>query len=75
MLTPAEATRSCALATFRVDGMKAKDIVNFLYDKYQVFSVARYWENVEAVRITPNLYNATRDVDRLLEGLQGLSKL
>ncbi len=74
VLTPVEATRSCALATFKVEGMKAQDIVKFLYDQYKVFSVARYWNDVEAVRVTPNLYNSAADVDRLMEGLLALSK-
>jgi selenocysteine lyase/cysteine desulfurase len=69
-----EPTRSCALATFNVEGMKAQDIVRFLYDKYNVFSVSRYWDDVQAVRITPNLYNSAGDVDRLIEGLDSLSK-
>lgn len=73
VLTPVEPARSCALATFTVDGIKAQDIVNFLYDKYHVFSVSRYWDDKQAVRITPNLYNSAADVDRLIEGLHALS--
>ena len=72
--TPTASERSCALASFKIAGMDTKEVVRRLYDEYGVFTVIRYLPNDEVVRVTPNLYNGTTEVDRLLEGIMNLAK-
>lgn len=72
--TPLEPARSCALASFKIDGISAKETVKNLFDQFKVFTVIRQLEDEQVVRVTPNLYNSTKDLDRLLEGLEELSK-
>ncbi len=73
--TPTEPARSCALASFKIEGQEANETVKMLYDKCKVFTVIRQLEDEQVVRVTPNLYNTVRDLDKLLEGLENLSKV
>ena len=76
LLTPTEAKRSCAIATFKLRNLDADEVIKRLYDDFGVFTVKRNLpENEEGIRVTPNLYSSTSDVDRLLEGIQKLSKM
>ena len=72
--TPLQRDRSCALASFRIEGQDARQTVENLYERFGIFTVIRYLEEEEVVRVTPNLYNHTGHLNRLLEGLSALSK-
>ena len=72
--TPLDAQQSCALASFKVEGVTAKDVVKKLDDKFRVFTVIRKLHDDTVVRVTPNLYNSTDDLDRLLEGIEAITK-
>ena len=72
--TPTESGRSCALASFKIDGQQAAETVRLLHEQFKVFTVIRYLEDDQVVRVTPNLYNQIADMNRLLEGLEFLSK-
>ncbi|MEL6134582.1 MAG: aminotransferase class V-fold PLP-dependent enzyme, partial [Bacteroidota bacterium] len=71
--TPVEATQSCALASFRIDGVEAQEVVRRLDQEFGVFTVIRrLHQQDDVVRVTPNLYNGVGDLDRLLEGIEGI---
>ncbi len=72
--TPLDAQQSCALASFKVEGVTAKDVVKKLDDKFRVFTVIRKLHDDTVVRVTPNLYNSTDDLERLLEGIEAITK-
>lgn len=72
--TPTEAARSCALASFKIEGMDTKEVIGKLHEQFKVFTVIRFLEDDEIVRVTPNLYNNTKDLDILLEGLNVITK-
>lgn len=74
LTTPLEPEQSCALASFKIEGVKAKDIVKQLDEKFGVFTVIRKLHNDTVVRVTPNLYNNTGDLDRLLEGVDSIAR-
>ncbi len=69
-LTPREAGRSCAIGTFRIEGMDAKKVVNDLFEQDKIFTVAPVIDGQSAIRVTPHLYNTTEDLDHLLAALQ-----
>ncbi len=71
--TPLDDTKSCALASFKMDGLASNELVNELYEKHKVFTVIRKLHNDTVVRVTPNLYNTTKDLDRLLEGIHEIA--
>ena len=72
--TPSDPQRSCAIASFAIDGLEASKIVERLYKKQKVFTVIRYLEDQHIIRVTPTLYNNTQELDVLLEGITELAK-
>ena len=71
--TPSDPNRSCAIASFKVEGMATKEVISKLYEKASVFTVIRYLEDEEVVRVTPSLYNLTSELDVLLDGLKSIT--
>ena len=60
---------SCALGTFSIDGLTPGDIGSKLFSEYQIHVTSIVWENVSAVRVSPNVYTSTKDLDRLIEAI------
>ena len=60
---------SCALGTFSIDGLTPGDIGSKLFSEYQIHVTSIVWENVSAVRVSPNVYTTTKDLDRLIEAI------
>lgn len=72
--TPLDPKRSCGIASFNVEGMETKEVIDRLYKDHNIFTVIRYLEDREVVRVTPNLYNHPGELDVLLNGLQEIVK-
>ncbi|WP_425389540.1 aminotransferase class V-fold PLP-dependent enzyme [Ekhidna sp.] len=71
--TPYDPARSCAIASFKIEGMQTKDVIQQLYDKKKVFTVIRYLPDQEVVRVTPSLYNLTEELDVLIDGIKSIA--
>jgi selenocysteine lyase/cysteine desulfurase len=71
-LIPNAPERSCAIAAFRVAGMEAKDVTEYLFREHRLFTVAPGVEGKGVVRVTPHLYNTTADLDKLVAALTAL---
>lgn len=65
---------SCAMAVIGFEGWKANDIETYLYDKHKIHVVSIVHEKINGVRITPNVYTSTKDLDVLVKGLTNFSK-
>lgn len=59
----------CAIGNVGVGGRKPGELDSFLLDKYKVHTVAIEWENIKGVRVTPNVYTTTKQLDVLVEGI------
>ncbi len=59
----------CAIGLVSVEGKKPAELDSFLLDKYKVHTVGIEWENIKGVRITPNVYTTTKNLDVLVEGI------
>lgn len=68
--TSMNARYGCAIGNVAVVGRKPGELDSFLLDKYKVHTVGIEWENIKGVRITPNVYTTTRDLDVLIEGIK-----
>jgi hypothetical protein len=44
-------------------------------DKYKVHTVGINWENIHSVRVTPNVYTTTKNLDVLVEGINAFVKV
>ncbi len=74
MNTPLSENKSCALAHIGIEGMEAGLFEAKLFEKYKIHTSPVKWENLNGVRITPHVYTATRELDKLLDGINFLTK-
>jgi selenocysteine lyase/cysteine desulfurase len=73
MNTPRDARRSCAIANVGVQGMTPGDLARTLLEKYQVYTVAIDGAGVHGVRVTPQVYTSTADLDSFVHALRELA--
>ncbi|GAC1707304.1 MAG: hypothetical protein NVS9B7_19600 [Flavisolibacter sp.] len=64
----------CAIGLVSVQGKQPADLENYLFTHYNIHTTTIGWENMNGVRITPNVYTSTRDLDLLIEGILNFSK-
>ncbi|MEQ9402400.1 MAG: aminotransferase class V-fold PLP-dependent enzyme [Cyclobacteriaceae bacterium] len=72
--TPLDPKRSCAIASFAIDGIKTEEVIRQLNEKHNVFTVIRHLEDQDVVRVTPALYNHPEELNVLLEGIAAISR-
>ena len=70
--TPEDPTRSCGIANVGIKGMKPAQLAETLLKKYNIFTVAIDYANVQGCRITPNLYTTRKELDVFVRALQEL---
>ena len=68
--TPLSEEFSGALGLLIVEGKTPKEVANELFKKFKIHAVAINWENISGVRITPNVYITTRDLDRFINAVK-----
>ena len=57
------------LVHYNVPGFTPADLDVFLWGKYKIHTTNVNWENIKGVRITPNVYTTTTQLDILVEGI------
>ena len=60
----------CAIGIVSVEGKKPSELDAYLFNNYKIHAVGIEWENIKGVRITPNLYTTTKELDLLVEGIR-----
>jgi len=61
---------SCAISNFGLEGKKAAEISGQLFEKHKIHTVAIEWEKINGVRVTPNVYTTTDELDKLVKGIR-----
>jgi selenocysteine lyase/cysteine desulfurase len=61
---------ACAIGIVSIEGKKPAELDQFLFQHYKIHTTSIEWENIKGVRITPNLYTTTKDLDKLVEGIK-----
>lgn len=69
LLTSYKKEFSCAIGMISIEGREPGELDGFLINKYRIHTVGINWENIHGVRITPNVYTSTRNLDRLVEAI------
>lgn len=64
---------SCAIGNFGLEGQKAGDISGKLFEKWKIHSVSIEWEKINGVRITPNAYTTTDELDKLVRAIRSIA--
>jgi selenocysteine lyase/cysteine desulfurase len=65
---------ACAIGMVSVEGKTPAELDSFLFNNYKVHAVGINWENIKGVRITPNVYTTTKNLDVLVEGITAFAK-
>lgn len=71
--TPMHPKYSGAIALLRIAGKDPNKVANELFNKYKIHTVAIKWENINGVRITPNVYTVTKDLDILVAAIRNMT--
>ncbi|HEY4147641.1 MAG TPA: aminotransferase class V-fold PLP-dependent enzyme, partial [Chitinophagaceae bacterium] len=64
----------CAIGLVGIEGRKPGELDSHLYEKYKVHTVGIEWENIKGVRVTPNVYTTTKNLDVLIEGISTFAR-
>lgn len=68
--TPRHRDFSGAISLLAIEGKEPRELSAYLKKQHQIHSVAIVWENITGVRITPNVYTLTKDLDRLIHAVK-----
>jgi selenocysteine lyase/cysteine desulfurase len=64
----------CAIGLVSVEGKTPAELDSYLWANYKIHTVGIVWENISGVRVTPNVYTSTKNLDRLVEGIESFAK-
>jgi selenocysteine lyase/cysteine desulfurase len=62
----------CAIGLFSIEGKTPTEVSSLLFRDHQIHTVGINWENIHGVRVAPNVYSTTKDLDRLIIGIKAL---
>lgn len=71
--TPSDPQRACGIANVGIAGMKPGDLAKALLDRYKVWTVAIDGRGVHGVRVTPQVYTSTTELDTFVRALKALA--
>lgn len=63
---------SCAIGNFGFEGKKPVEIADSLFGKHKIHTVAIEYEKISGVRVTPNVYTTTDELDKLVKAIRGM---
>lgn len=64
----------CAIGNIGIEGRKPGELDSFLMNKYKIHVVGIEWEDINGVRVTPNVYTTTNNLDVLVDGIRAFLK-
>jgi selenocysteine lyase/cysteine desulfurase len=62
------------LVNVGIQGIKASDIVKFMFDKYRIVTVAITRDDYQGIRVTPNIYTTLEEIDTFTTAMEDLLK-
>jgi selenocysteine lyase/cysteine desulfurase len=73
--TSADPKFACAIGIIAVEGKKPAELDAYLFQNHKIHTTTIEWENIKGVRITPNLYTTTKDLDILVSGIRKFASI
>lgn len=64
----------CAIGLVSVANKQPGDLDNHLFSKYKIHTTSINWHHLSGVRITPNVYTTTANLDKLVEGIETFAR-
>ncbi|MBT6211321.1 MAG: aminotransferase class V-fold PLP-dependent enzyme [Woeseia sp.] len=71
--TPADTSRHAGIGNVGIEGIEPSDLAKTLMDKHAIFTVAINRPGVRGLRITPNVYTTTDELDVFVDAIKKLS--
>lgn len=71
--TPADMNRHGGIGNVGIEGIEPSDLAEKLMKDYRIFTVAIDRPGVRGLRITPNIYTTTKELDALVSAIRELS--
>jgi selenocysteine lyase/cysteine desulfurase len=72
MNTPADPARVCGIATVGIKGIKPADMADILFKKYKIFTAKIDGSGVHGVRVAPNVFTTSGDLDVLVHAIKDM---
>jgi selenocysteine lyase/cysteine desulfurase len=63
-----------AIGLVSVEGRKPGELDAYLMNTYKIHTTSIDWENIKGVRVTPNVYTTTKNLDVLVQGIREFAK-
>ncbi|MEN9507441.1 MAG: hypothetical protein RLZZ621_4 [Gemmatimonadota bacterium] len=73
LYTPRDPARTGAIANVGIDGMNPGALAKTLMERYRIWTVAINTAGVSGVRVTPQLFTTTTELDQLVTALRELA--
>jgi len=73
-LSPTNPAHSCAICTISFTDKKTEELESFLMEQSRIHAVGINWHRIQGVRITPNVYTTTKNLDQLVEAIYKFAK-
>ncbi|MBS1662994.1 MAG: aminotransferase class V-fold PLP-dependent enzyme [Bacteroidetes bacterium] len=64
----------CAIGVVGIEGKKPGELEAKLLGDYKIHTTPIDWEKISGVRVTPNVYTTTKDLDRLIVAIGEIAK-
>ncbi|HEX2607211.1 MAG TPA: aminotransferase class V-fold PLP-dependent enzyme [Flavisolibacter sp.] len=64
----------CAIGMVSVEGKKPAELDSYLFTHHKIHTTTIEWENLKGVRVTPNVYTTTKNLDQLIEGISNFAR-
>jgi len=65
---------SCGLGNFKIEGIEPAHIQRKLFNKYKIYTISIDWENIQGIRVTPNVYITTKDLDKFIGAVHKIAR-
>ncbi len=65
---------ACGIATFAIEGKDMGKVAKSLHKNYGLYTSRINHEDVNGIRVSPNIYSSLRHLDRLVEAIDELQK-
>lgn len=64
---------SCGLGNFAIEGIENSEMQKKLLNDHRIYTISIDWENIQGIRVTPNVYTSTGDLDRFIDAVHEIA--
>lgn len=65
---------ACAIGLFSVEGINFRKVAKSLESQYNIHNTISVFDQISGIRISPNVYTRTKDLDKMLSAMQQIIK-